>query len=147
MMLIVRFSETFRERAPEWIMSLILAGWGIQLLLPGDMFSRPFFHAMAAVAGQHSWGLAMLLIGISRLVALYINGSRHETPTVRQIGCFFGMTMWLGLSLNAISMEWRTTSAVTYPALLALEMIMFSYAARDAARVALQRKANGRGRI
>lgn len=36
---IVRFRQTFRERAPEWIMAYVQAGWGSTLLLSGDVFS------------------------------------------------------------------------------------------------------------
>lgn len=140
MMLLVRLSDTFRERAPEWIMSSILLGWGVMLLLPGDLFVRPFYHQLARIAAQHSWGIVMFTIGLMRLTALYINGSRQETPVVRQIGCLFGMLMWLFLTFSAVTLDHRSPAAINYCALFVLDMIMFSYAARDAARVSASRK-------
>lgn len=133
-MLVVRFARTFRERAPEWVLAFIMTGWGGTLLMPGSTFQRPFFQPLAAMAPELAWGIIVFLSGIVRLAALFINGSRHETPLVRQICSFVGMIVWSFLTAGALSVEWRSPAIFNYAGLFALEAIMFSYAGRDAGR-------------
>jgi hypothetical protein len=143
-MLIVRFRQTFRERAPEWVMAYVQAGWGATLLLPGDPFSRPYFQTIATIASAQAWGWSLMGIGLVRLAALYVNGSRKETPTVRQVGCFFGMLIWAFLLMGGLAAPFRSPSIFTYSGLFLLEAIMFSYASRDAARLACKARGDGR---
>jgi hypothetical protein len=142
-MILVRFARTFRERAPEWVLAFILAGWGGVLLLPGDSFARPFVRPLATVAPETTWGAITFAMGIVRIGALYINGSRKETPRVRQIGSFLGMIVWSFLLWGGLSVDWLSPSIFTYSGLFALEAIMFSYSAADAARVGMP----GYGRV
>lgn len=134
-MILVRFARTFRERAPEWVLAFIEAGWGFTLLMPGDSFNRPFFRPLAAIAQEQTWGVIMFAMGIIRIAALYVNGSRKETPRIRQIGSFLGMSLWSLLLWGAMSVDWLSPAIFVYSGLFALEAIMFSYSAADAARV------------
>lgn len=143
-MILVRFRRTFRERAPEWVLAFILWGWGCTLLLPGNSFDRPFFKPLAAVAPENVWGSITAIIGMIRIAALYVNGSRQETPRIRQIGSFFGMTIWSFLLWGALSVTWASPAIFTYAGLFALETIMFSYSGADALRVACKASAHGR---
>ena len=133
-MILVRFARTFRERAPEWVLAFIQAGWGGTLLLPGETFDRPFFRPLAAIASEANWGSVVFVAGVIRLAALYINGSRAETPLVRQACSFVAMLIWAMLTMGAMTAEWRSPAVFNYLGLFALEAIMFSYAGRDAAR-------------
>ncbi|WP_419827651.1 hypothetical protein [Sphingomonas sp.] len=144
-MILVRFRRTFRERAPEWVLAFILWGWGFILLLPGESFNRPFFRPLLEVGSEIAWGSATCLIGTIRIAALYVNGSREETPRIRQAGSFFGMLVWAFLTSGAMSVEWHSPAIFTYAGLFALEAIMFSYSGADAARVAFRATQNGGG--
>lgn len=139
MIVLRRLQRTFRERAPEWVLATISFGWGFTLLLPGASFNRPFFAPLKMMAPEVVWGSVMVAIGILRLGALYINGSMRQTPRVRQVGSFFGMLVWALLLAGALSVGWFTPSIFTYAGLFALEGIMFSYSAADAARNAALR--------
>lgn len=143
-MILVRFSRTFRERAPEWVLAFILWGWGATLLLPGDSFNRPFFRPLREIAPELTWGAVTFAIGTCRLAALYINGSRSETPRVRQFASFFAMLVWAFLTAGAMGVEWRSPAVFTYGGLFALEAIMFSYSGADAHRVASGTYGHGR---
>lgn len=143
-LLVQRFSRTFRERAPEWVMATIQAGWGISLLMPGDTFARPFYKPLKAMAPETAWGMACLLVGSARLAALYVNGSRTQTPRIRQVCSFFAMWFWMMLTVGTMSLDWLTPAVFTYAGLFTLDAIMFSYSGSDATRVAL--KASGYGR-
>ena len=142
-MILVRFARTFRERAPEWAMAFIQAGWGAVLLLPDSSFDRPFFAPLAAIASEHVWGTCAFVCGLFRLLALYVNGSRAETPLVRQACSFFAMLFWAMLTMGCLSLEWRSPAVFTYAGLFVLEAIMFQYAGRDAARNLAKLAANG----
>lgn len=142
-MIFVRFQRTFRERAPEWVLAFIQAGWGGTLLLPGATFSRPFFRPLAAIASEDMWGAVVFTTGIIRLAALYINGSRQETPQVRQACSMVSMFFWALLTMGAATLEWRTPAVFNYAGLFVLEAIMFQYAGRDAARNLAKVAANG----
>ncbi len=143
-MILVRFARTFRERAPEWVLAFILWGWGFTLLLPGDSFGRPFFRPLREMAPEEWWGTVTFAVGCVRLVALYINGSRSETPRVRQVGSGVGMLVWAFLTAGALAVEWRSPAVFTYAGLFALEAIMFQYAGADALRVASGTYGDGR---
>ncbi|MFE8106903.1 hypothetical protein [Sphingomonas melonis] len=142
-MILVRFARTFRERAPEWVLAFIQTGWGATLLLPGETFNRPFFRPLAAIAPEMTWGTVVAVAGMIRLAALYINGSRQETPVVRQACSLVSMLIWAMLTMGAMTAEWRSPAVFNYLGLFALEAIMFSYAGRDAARNLAKAAANG----
>ena len=140
-----RFARTFRERAPEWVLAFIQFGWGFTLLLPGASFDRPFFLPLAAVAPEEAWGTVLALAGMTRFAALYINGSRTQTPFVRQICSMAGMLIWAFLTMGALSVEWRSPAVFVYSGLFILEAIMFQYAGKDATRNAMKAASVGRG--
>ena len=142
-MILVRFARTFRERAPEWVLAFIQTGWGATMLMPGETFNRPFFKPLAALAAENTWGSVVFLTGVIRLMALYINGSRQETPSVRQACSMGGMLFWALLTMGAATLEWRTPAVFNYAGLFVLEAIMFQYAGRDAARNLAKALANG----
>lgn len=142
-MILVRFARTFRERAPEWALAFIQAGWGSVLLMPGEAFDRPFFAPLAAVAGQATWGAIVVFTGLARLCALFINGSMRQTPLVRQACSLVSMFFWAMLTMGCLSLEWRSPAIFTYAGLFVLEAIMFQYAGRDAARNLAKLAAHG----
>ena len=143
-MILVRFRRTFRERTPEWMLAFVLWGWGGLLLLPGNSFDRPFFRPLAAIAPETTWGAITFVVGAIRIAALYVNGSRTETPRIRQVGSFMGMVVWSFLLWGALSVEWLSPAIATYAGFFALEYIMFSYSGADAARNAAKVSTNGR---
>jgi len=143
-MILVRFARTFRERAPEWVLAFIQAGWGGTMLLPGSTFDRPFFRPLAAFADENTWGAVVFFTGVIRLAALYINGSRQETPLVRQVCSMMAMFFWALLAMGAMTLEWRTPAVFNYAGLFVLEAIMFQYAGRDAARNLAKAAVDGR---
>ena len=68
-----------------------------------QLFNRPYYAPPRQIMTGHAWGWAAFLIGACRLGALAINGAWSPTPTLRQIGCAFGLfpvicIEWFGLS-------------------------------------------------
>lgn len=133
-MLVLRFRQTFRERCAEWVMALILMGWGLQVLQPFPLFNRPFFALLASVGPEWAWGWAAFMIGIGRLIFLFINGAWRASPGLRQLGCIFGMMVWLALGIGGLSIDYGSPSWAPYFGLFVLDALSLSFAAQDGVR-------------
>lgn len=144
-MLIVRFRHSFRERFAEWALSMMLASWGFTVLGSPGLFERPFYGALVNIAPQGAWGTLALLIGIGRLVVLFINGAWRQSPLFRQVGAVFGMLVWVMLTMGALSLGWRSPSVAIYLGLFTLDAFNMSFAARDAAISQRGGAGNGNG--
>ncbi|MDO7841066.1 hypothetical protein [Sphingomonas immobilis] len=142
-MLIVRFRQTFRERASEWVVSFILCFWGFTVLQSVGLFDRPFYAPLSHAAPQSVWGWGAFMIGLLRLVVLFINGAWWRTPMFRQIGAGFGMMVWIMLMMGALSIEWRSPAIAAYLGLFALDALNLSFASRDAANSTRGSRAHG----
>lgn len=130
-MLIVRFRQTFRERAMEWLVSAGLTGWGLIVIESPGLFARPYFAALAQIWPQWAWGWAAFMIGLMRLAVLFINGAWRRTPMFRQIGCGFGLLVWSCLLFGALSVDYRAPGAATYATLFLMDAVSLSFAAAD----------------
>lgn len=124
-------------RAAEWALGAILFNWGWILLLPGQTFGREAYDLMVAIAPEPIWGIACLVIGATRLIALVINGTFADTaysrfsPHVRTamsgLSCFF----WLQIVLS-FALAPPGTGLAVYPVLLVLDLYSAYRAAGDA---------------
>lgn len=83
----------FQARFSEWQNAAILFSLGLYLNLHLDMLTNPaagdIFKGFVAVMGAPSWALVGILVGGSRLAALYVNGAHTRTPLVRLVTAFF----------------------------------------------------------
>ncbi len=132
-MLIIRFKETFRERAPEWALSAGMIGWGMLTLASPNLFSdKAFWAPLLAIASQSAWGIAVTTVGFIRLAFLVINGAWRPSAHIRAIGCVFGVMLWGSLFISILSMEWVTPTSAIYGALIGLDLLSLWFAAGDA---------------
>lgn len=140
-MILVRFKETFRERAPEWALSAGLLAWGLLALsAPGLFQEQVFFHPLLRIMSQDWWGAIALIIGSVRLVFLVINGAWRPSAHIRAVGAFAGSMIWTVLLIAAFSLEWVTPTAALYSLLLSLDMLSLWFAAGDAKLADLEAK-------
>lgn len=130
-MLIVRFRQTFRERAMEWLVSAGLTGWGLIVIESPRLFDLPYFDALRQIMGQQAWGWLAFLIGTMRLVVLFINGAWRRTPMFRQLGAIFGLLVWSCLLFGALSLNYHAPGASTYATLFLMDAVSLSFAAAD----------------
>lgn len=115
-------------------MAVILMAWGWQVLQPYPLFSRPFFHLLASVAPEGVWGWSAFLIGLGRIIVLFINGAWRRSPALRQIGCGFGLMLWLALAMGAASLDYGSPGWAPYAGLFALDVLSLGFAAQDGRR-------------
>lgn len=120
----LKFNHKFSVRATEWLCGVILFLWGIVLLASPEAFAEGanYYWTLERLFSQPTWAWACLAMGAIRLAALYVNGSRRETPFARMatafVSCFFWYQIALGLALSGIV----NTGLAVYPVLLIFEV-------------------------
>jgi len=80
---------------------MVLVGFGISFSLPGETLSVDGYHVLADI-GLTDFYLAMFMtiLGVLRLVALYINGSWKRTPTIRMYGAIVGAAVFMSFAVG-----------------------------------------------
>ena len=144
-MLLIRFRKTFRERSPEWAMSLAMLTYGAILLMPAQSFATPYFASLAWMAPAAAWGGLLVAIGFGRLAALYINGSRWWTPLARQAGSIVGMLIWALLIGGAMRVQHPVPGIALLLQNFTLDALMLTFATRDLREALDHRASNGCG--
>ncbi|MAQ09595.1 MAG: hypothetical protein CMQ11_07150 [Gammaproteobacteria bacterium] len=135
-MMLVRFNHKFTSRATEWLFALFLVGWCVVLFAFPSMFTAPNtaaqFAMLNAAFGQVAVAFTCGIMGIIRLIALWINGRSAGTPYIRMAMAFFSCFFWWNISLGLVLSGVPTTGWAIYPAILLFEMINVLRAASDA---------------
>ncbi|WP_373354063.1 hypothetical protein [Pseudoroseicyclus sp. CXY001] len=129
-------------RATEWLTSLVLLGFALALMLPGETMAEPSFSTFDGIGFDDAMvSTPLALIAAMRLVALYINGSWRRTPTLRMAGAVVGAGIF---GFLAMAFGWPyvigaavapSTGAGTYT-VLALFEILAAYRSGADARLA-----------
>lgn len=134
-MMLVRFHDKFTNRALEWLFAVFLVGWAAMLFAIPDMFdgvASPQFVALKATFSQTIWAFGCAFMGLTRLVALWINGRSAGTPYIRMMMAFLSCFFWYQISLGLFVSGVPTTAWAIYPVILAFEMYNVFRAASDA---------------
>lgn len=140
-MIVARFHHTFRERMPEWVLSVGMFLWGLMTLFsPGIFQAKAFFHPLLVFMGQPEWGVLALLIGLIRFGFLIINGAFRPSAHIRAIGCVLGSALWTALLMAALNLESLTPTTAIFAMLLFLDLISLWFTAGDAKRADLLAK-------
>jgi hypothetical protein len=81
-------NETFEARASEWILAFATLTMALVSYVNEDMFNTPALEKLALWLAQDTWTLVFLVIGLTRLIVLCINGMYWRTPLYRCILAF-----------------------------------------------------------
>ena len=128
-----RTRYTFRERAPEWILSFGLILWGIFVLAIPTLFDSGTYKVLLSVMSQEAWGWAPIIIGLFRLMALAINGHWKNSTHLRALGAVGGVTIWASLCLvSLMNLNERGTGVSTFGMLMVFDFLALWWAAGDA---------------
>lgn len=129
----VGFRETFPFRATEWALAAMVTCWGAVVIASPDMFtSGPSFQGMAQIMPQHVWGLGAIIIGMTGLGALAVNGMWVATPFIRVVCALARCMFWMEVTLGFIVSNNPTTGLAIYPWLFALDLWNIYRASKDA---------------
>lgn len=142
-MLIVQFGHTFRERFPEWVTSGMLLLWGLSLLSSPESFQLSYYSSLSLLASQTFWGGMAVTMGVVRLVSLYINGRRKQTPAARMCGAAMGIIIWFGVFVGGLVHYGLTPSVALYMGLTVLDAAALYFATVDAKKVSKNKGLHG----
>lgn len=123
-MILAHFSETWRFRKAEWMLALIIAGLGVVYTLSPGLFDRRYFATMRGMMPQQWWALLCLLIGITRLMFLFINGAFRASPPIRCLGAALSIGIWTALVIAAVFNDYAANSLAIWPVCLAFDVIV-----------------------
>lgn len=141
------FRETFPFRALEWLMAVVLIGWGLVLLHPDYAADQStwantlFAHVSAQLFGQ-----ACLVVGLIRFTALLINGLWWRTPFARLVTTFAANFLWVAIVFGLAASDTLNTGWAVYPAFVVAEFYNAFRSADDSRKSWLERKAARLGR-
>lgn len=96
----------------ELVSILASISWGLWVITPSwDAFgSSPTFSAMASIAPELYWGIAVLWLGVSQLIALLLDMRRHRV-FFNSIACM----LWMGMAATFWFSNYQATASVLYP--------------------------------
>ncbi len=123
----------FRERVSEWVMSFGILAWGILILGSSpEIFQREYYVLLHAIMDGYKWGVLAILVGVTRLIFLSINGAWRPSAHIRAIGAIFGSTVWGSLLIPAIHLNMFNPIVAIYLTLLIMDLFVIAHAASDA---------------
>lgn len=146
--LVVRYGTHFNIRLGEWFASFILLSMAVLFFCAPDMFARSpdYFSGMTAFGNQIQWGFLVLIFGVVRVVALWINGRKSITPAIRMALAFFSCFVWWQLTISLVASGVPGLGWALLPWLLALDMYNVFRSSADAREVFDQKRAETHGR-
>jgi hypothetical protein len=136
--MLIRFHHKFTNRATEWLFACFLLGWAITLFGFPTMFENSNglqYGGLQVTFGQRGWAFGCAFMGLTRFVALYINGALRATPYIRMLMAFLSCFFWYEISLGLFVSGVPTTSWAMYPVILLFEMYNVLRASSDARQV------------
>lgn len=132
-MMILKLQTHFPLRVADWLTAGILLSWGIACLnIEPAVWSLPIYSGLRTFASQETWGTLSTVLGATRMIALFINGSMRRTPHIRALGAFFTVFIWLQLTLGMFVSATPTIAIAIYPWLCLADMYNVYRAAQDA---------------
>jgi hypothetical protein len=147
-MMIVRFNNHVHLRLGEWLASLILASIGFILFAFPNIFEgeqTATYTYLRSICPQVVWAFGIGIVGVTRLVALYINGRRSITPYIRMAMAFVSCFLWYQFALGFVLSGVATTGLAVYPWLLVLDIYNVFRSSADAREVYDNKRASRDG--
>lgn len=147
------FMKSLRQHWParksEWFMAAILTTWGAYVWLHPEMFHAPSTQALLSGLAMISasftieaalfWGPLCVVVGIGRMIALFINGAWTRTPLIRVAASFVSMFVFTQILIGLWDSGVPNTGLVIYPWFVVADLISAYRAATDAVLAQMQR--------
>lgn len=139
-----------QTRFAEWQNGMILFSWGLYVSLNPYLFLTPpnnQWGTLLMYGPQSMWGAVGTIVGGIRLGALYVNGRRKITPSIRLAMSVLSALVMGQLVLGLLRSGMPSTGLCVYPFLLLGDIYSAYRAGADTTFVAkaTKRVENGRG--
>lgn len=125
----LRYGQT---RWTEVWLACVMTLFGAVLLASDETFSLPSYRVLRAYVGEDFAGATAVIVGVSRLAALWYNGRRRRSPIVRVLGCAGGFLFYTALTVGFVLSAPPLSTGLIYGVLAAAELHSSSRSARDA---------------
>lgn len=149
-MIIHSLRQHWPARKLEWLMSGFMVAWGLYVLGHPALFTDPnsaaMFSGLAAISDRWTdnpalaWGATCFLVGVSRAVALSINGVWTRTPVIRLLASFVSMFVVTQIVLGFWFSGVPNTGIVVYPWFIVADLLSAYRAAIDVVHAEKQRE-------
>lgn len=126
--------HAFAIRMSEWSNAMIIALWGVVMLMPIELYERTVFTAFRALASQEALGLSLVIFGVGRLMVLSVNGIWRPMYYLRSASALMSAVFWLVVTLGFLQSGRIGTWIAVYPILFVFDAINAFRAASDAGR-------------
>lgn len=131
--MLVSLHDHFRVRVTDWLLSAILVSWGFTLFaVDPRVWALPTFSGLSSIASQTTWATLTLGIGLTRITALFVNGTIRRSPHARLIGAFLTVLIWVQLSYGMIYSSVVGPAVAIFPWLALADIFNVYRAAMDA---------------
>lgn len=149
--LIIRsLRQHWPARKLEWLMAGLMIAWGWYVLLHPDLFTNPETASLLAGLADVSapftaypalaWGGACFLVGLTRGIALFVNGAYTRTPLIRLIASFASMFIVTQIIIGLWKSGVPNTGLVVYPWFVIADLLSAYQAAVDVVHAEKQRE-------
>lgn len=129
----VRVRARFGTRVAEWLLALVMALWGVSLLLTNTYDTSPTFGYMRHLIPENVLGWTMVGFGLLGLVGLFINGARQDvTPWIRVARAAVGFMLFTLISFSFTLAGTLGVWVAIYPVFAIFEVANVLRAAHDA---------------
>jgi len=137
---ITRINDSLRFRLSEWMLGVIMLGWGITLAMPYETFAMPSVQALSQTASEETWAVICALVGGGRLFVLTINGVWLRQGHARAVLAFFSCLIWSQITLGILNSGTVFPGLVVYTVFSVTEFYLVFRAASEAGEVDASRK-------
>lgn len=91
----IRLNIVEQGRGIEWATSAVLIMFSLILMLPGNTLASPAFKAFVSLGlTEITIAVPLMLVGVARMVALYLNGHWRRSPILRMVGAILGASIF-----------------------------------------------------
>ena len=140
-MIIRSLRDHWPARKLEWLVSGFLIAWGVYVLLHPSLFTAPetavLFSGLASISAPVTdfpalaWGGACFAVGLSRCLALFVNGAWTRTPLIRLIASLLSMFIVTQIIIGLWTSGVPNTGLVVYPWFVIADLLSAYRAAVD----------------
>lgn len=141
MVMIASFRRHWPARKMEWVMAGLIVSWGFYTLSHAALFTQePSATMMSGLAAMNLttwephvfWGGLALIVGLCRMVALFINGLYVRSPVIRLIGACLTAFVFSQVAIGLWQSGVANPSLAVYPWLVVADMVSAYASAKDA---------------
>lgn len=132
--MLVGVGQHFQKRAAGWFLGVAMVCFATLLWKHPEMLDRPFYGHLARLGSSGQLVVLCYAIGITRLIALFVNGSFRGlkiTPYLRAATAVASALIWLQFALAAVIDIHPSIGMIIYPMLTVFDCYNTGSAAMD----------------